>query len=143
MVKSHNCLLKIKNNSGMDMRFYRSWFDTFQVADGFDWPHVIRNGDHSEILCYERDFSLAGCSGLVTFEINTTEVTIAFSNPVIGYSKLGVGTTGLSVWDDMTDHDYRNFNVNLNVPGRRLIVHCRCIGGGTNICTVEIERIHE
>ena len=123
----------------MDMRFHRSWFNNGRVADGFDWPHVIKNGDHSDILCYERDFSLFGCSGLVTFEMDNTEVTIAFSNPVIGFSKLGVGTTGNSVWDDMTDHDYRSFNVNLEVSGRRLIVHCKCTGGGTNICTIEIE----
>ena len=131
----------------MDMNFCRSWFDRGRIADGFDWPHVIRNGDHSKILCYERDLPLVDCSGLVTFEINTTEVTIAFSNPVIGYSKLGVGTgptgNGRSVWEDMTDHDYRNFNVKLNVPGRRLIVYCSCTGGGTNICKVEIEHTHE
>ena len=139
MVKDHNCLLKIQNNSGMDMRFCRSWFDTGRVGDGFDWPRVIKNGGHSEILCYERDWALTGSSGLVTFEMDTTEVTIAFSNPLIGCNKLNVGTTGRGVWDDMTDHDYKSFNVNLEVSDKRLIVHCRCTGGGTNNCTVEIQ----
>ena len=140
MVKTHNCLIKITNNSGMDMQFCRDWFDSGRVADGFDWPPVIKNGSRSDILCYEKDMSLAGCSGYVTYEMGPKEVTIGFSNPVVGYNKLGVGTSGSTVWDEMTDHDYKNFSVFLTVSGVDLVFHCKCTGDTTNTCTVEIER---
>ena len=140
MVKAHNCLLKITNDSGMNMHFCRYWFDSGRVADGFDWAPVIKNDSRSDILCYEKDWSLAGCSGYVTYKMGSTEVTIGFSNPIVGYSKLDVGTGGSTVWDNMTDHDYRNFNVFLTVSGVSLVFHCRCTCGTTSTCTVEIER---
>ena len=88
MAKTHNCLIKITNNSGMDMQFYRDWFDSGWLADGFDWPHVIKNGSHSDVLCYEKDYSLAGCSSYVTNMMGSKEVTIGFSNLIVGYNKL-------------------------------------------------------
>ena len=140
MVKTHNCLLKITNNSGMDMNFSSDWFDSGRVADGFDWAPVIKDGNSSNTLCYEKDWSFAGCSGYVTYKMGSTEVTIGFSNPLVGFNKLGVGTDGSTVWDEMTDHDYKNFNVFLTVSGVSLVFHCKCTGDTTNTCTVEIDR---
>ena len=140
MVKSHNCLIKIKNNSGMDMNFQEHWFDSGRIADGFEFPLVIKNGNDTSVLCYEIDYVLlAGCSGYVTYKMDTTNITIAFSNPLVGWSKLGVGDNGTRVWDEMTDHDYKSFNVFLSVSDRKLVFRCKCTGGPTNTCTVEIE----
>ena len=143
-MKTHNCLLKITNKSTFDMNFSSDWFDSGRVADGFDWPSVMRTGNFSQILCYERDWSLAGCSGFVKYRMGSTqkspEITISFSNPVVGYSKLNVGNEGMRVWDEMTHHhNYRNFNVFLKISGKNLVFCCQCTGGTTNICTVEIE----
>ena len=83
---------------------------------------------------------MAGCSGYVTYIMGQTMVTIAFSNPPIGYNKLGVGisTHGKDVWDEMGDHNHQPFNVILQVDGKNLTFYCQCTGGSTNICTVEI-----
>ena len=137
MVKTHNCLIEIDNKSGMEMEFRTDWFDSGRLADDYEWPNI--QGKHQgKILCYERDNSLAGCSGYVTYKMGSTEITIAFSNPVIGYNKLGVGTGGKDVWDNMSDHDYHTFNVFLDVSGVKLVFRCKCTGGTTNVCTVEI-----
>ena len=140
MVKDKNCLVKIKNFSGMTMKFSHSWYDAGRLADGFEWPASIKDGDHAEVLSYERDWSLAGCSGYVTYIMGQTMVTIAFSNPSIGYNKLGVGisTHGKDVWDEMGDHNYQPFNVILPVDGKNLIFYCQCTGSSTNNSTVEI-----
>ena len=52
MAKTHNCLIKITNNSGMEMQLCRDWFDSKWVADGFDWPPVIKNGSHICMYTY-------------------------------------------------------------------------------------------
>jgi len=72
--------------------------------------------------------------------MGSTQVTIAFSNPVVGYSKLGVGTGhhGKDVWEDMSDHNYKSFNVILPIADKNLIFCYQCIGSTTNTCAVEI-----
>ena len=143
MVKHHNCLVKITNNSGTDMIFCRDWFKMGRLANGFNWPHEIKNGSHSVILCYEKDWSFIGCSGYVTYKMGSdevTEVTIAFSNPLFGHSKLEVGTGGITVWDKMSYHHYREFDVHLTISGVSLVFHCKCTATSTNTCTVEVER---
>lgn len=140
MVKIHNNLVKIYNNSGFDMTYKEEWYDSGRVADGFSWPKSISNGDHREVLNYERDWSLAGCSGYVTYEMGGHQVTIAFSNPSVGVNKLGVGTNGKGVWDDMGDHDYKPFVVQITVNGVRLNFNCKCTGSTTNTATVDISR---
>ena len=139
MVKYHNCLIKIKNNSGMEMKFQEHYFYTGRIADGFDFPFVIKNGHDVIVLCYEKDYALTGCSGYVTYKMDTTNITIAFSNPLVGCNKLGVGTIGTGVWDEMTDEKYENFNVFLSVSDKKLVFHCKCTGSSTNTCKVEIE----
>ena len=139
MPKIHNCLVKIHNNSGMKMHFLRDWYDSGRVADGYSWPIDIADKTHKDILNYEKDGSMAGCSGYVTYEIGGSELTIAFSNPSAGRNKFGVGTTGKSVWDDeMSDHKYKSFDVVLTVGDKDLLFHCKCTGSSMNTCTVNI-----
>ena len=122
------------------MTFSHYWYEHGRVADNNKWPETIKDGDSAEILNYELDYSFAGCSGYVMYIMGTTQVTIAFSNPIVGFSKLGIGTGhhGKDVWDDMSDHNYRPFNVILPVGGKNLIFSSQCTGGTTNTCTVEI-----
>ena len=123
----------------MKLRYLRDWYDSGRVADGYSWPKTIADKSHEDVLNYERDWSMAGCSGYVTYEIGGSEVTIAFSNPSAGRNKLGVGTTGKGVWDEMSDHSYNNFDVLLTMAGRKLVFRCKCTGSSMNTCTVNIE----
>lgn len=138
MVKTHNVLVKISNKSGFDMTYKDDWYDSGRVADGFSWPKSISNDDHQDVLNYERDYSLFGCSGYVTYGMGGVNVTIAFSNPSVGSNKLGVGTDGKGVWDDMDNHDYDPFVVQITVGDVRLNFNCKCTGGSTNTATVDI-----
>ena len=139
MAKSHVVLLTITNKSGSDLNFSGDWFDSGRVADGYSWPAVIANGDHQTIECYEKDSALAGCSGYCTYKMaGGTAVTIAFSNPSAGSNKLGVGTDGKSVWDNMDNHDYKPFVVAFTANGKAFFANCACTGGDVNTATVLI-----
>ena len=140
MVKEHNVHLIIENNSGVTMSHPSSWFDSGRVADGFEWPSSVPDGAKLDVLCYERDWALAGCSGTVTYTMNHTQVTFGFSNPSSGSNKLGVGTSGRKVWDDMENHDYSPFNVSFSIGDIAVTCHCCCSGGRTNLATVNIMR---
>ena len=94
MVKSYNIVLKIHNHTSFEMIHYDTWFDSGRVADGFKWTKKIGPNDHAKTLCYERNWSFLGCSGWVQYRMNETVVTIGFSNPRVGYNKLGIGTNG-------------------------------------------------
>ncbi len=139
MAKSHVVKLTITNKSGVDLNFVGDWFDSGRVADGYSWPKTIANGDHQTIECYEKDWSMAGCSGYCTYNMaGGTEVTIAFSNPVSGTNKLGVGTSGKTVWDDMSNHDYDPFVEEFTANGKNYYANCQCSGGDVNSATVQI-----
>ena len=141
MVKVHNCLLKIYNgqNSG-HMTYVTDWYDSGRLGDGFSWPMTIKPGHESQILNYERDWALAGCSGYVTYRMFDTDITIAFSNPSVGNNKLGVGISGKGVWDHLSDHGYDKFTINIDTSNGKATLQfdCKCTGGTTNICTVNI-----
>ena len=93
MVKGHNYLVEITNDTPFLMTYRRDWYDCVRVADGFSWPRVIEANGSGKVLSYEKDWAtMIGCSGYVTYDINNTEVTIAFENPCTGANKLGVGT---------------------------------------------------
>ena len=140
MGKNHSVVLTITNKSGDDMIYKANWFDSGRLSNGFGWPEKIPNGGANEISCYERDGSAAGCSGFVTYTMGGTDLTIAFSNPSVGSNKLGVGTTGGGVWDNMSSHDYGPFTVNITLcDTTKLAIVCQCSGGNTNSCTVKIE----
>ena len=141
MVKSHNCLVTISNGqNSSDMTFVKDWYDSGRLADGYSWPTTIKPGDESKVLSYEKDWSWAGCSGYVTYSMFDTDITIAFSNPSAGSNKLGVGTDGKKVWDDMSDHSYNNFTINIDASSgeAKLQFDCKCTEGSTNNCTVNI-----
>jgi len=112
--------MQIYNNSGIDMPFLRYWYDSGRVATGYSWPQVIADKSQGDVLNYEKDYSMVGCSGYVTYEMEGTEVTISFSNPSVGHNKLGVGTsrgiaTSKTVWDEMSHHGYDVFDTVLLV----------------------------
>ena len=108
------------------MTYKSDWYDSGRLADDFSWPKSIPNEDHETILSYEKDWSWAGCSGYVTYEMGGVQVTIAFSNPSVGSNKLGVGTNGKGVWDDMDDQDYKQFVVPITINGETLNFNCKC-----------------
>ena len=139
MVKLHNCHVKIHNNTKSKMTYVRDWYDSGRLADSFSWPQIIESDHTGDTLNYERDWSWAGCSGYVTYEMLGKEITIAFSNPGTGTNKLGVGTDGKNVWDNMENHDYQEFTVNINLDnGSVLVFTCKCTGGKTNSCDVKV-----
>ncbi len=109
MVKDHNVKLTITNRCDYTMTYKTDWFDSGRLADSWSWPRTIAKGDTTVILCLEKDWSLAGCSGYVTYTMGGTDVTIGFSNPSSGYNKLGVGTDGKKVWNDMSNYSYKSF----------------------------------
>ena len=121
------------------MKYLGCWYGTGRLADTDEWPRRIPSGDEITILSYESDFSLAGCSGYVEYEIYETAVTFAFSNPPLVWNKLGVGIGGMSVWEDMDNHDYQSFVVSIPVAsGKKLQFDCKCTPGLNNDATVEI-----
>lgn len=137
MVKVHNVRIIIDNQSGISMKYENDWFDSGRLADTYSWPDTIENGQKMDILCYERDWALAGCSGYVQYSMNKTLVTFAFSNPSVGTNKLGVDTSA-HVWDNMSDNNYSSFDVNLRIGDLPLRCRCSCTAGSTNTATVKI-----
>jgi len=53
---------------------------------------------------------------------------------------LGVGDSdiGKDVWDNMGDHNYKEFKVMLPVDGQGLVFYCKCTGGPINVCKVKV-----
>ncbi len=138
MVKEHNIKLTINNESRFEMTKVGDWFDSGRLADTYNWPQTIAEGDKAVTLCYESDWSLAGCSGYVQYSMNGTDVTIAFSNPAVGTNKLGVGTNGKSVYEGMSDGDYKQFSIRCKVGDSAVYFNCQCSGGDTNVATVTV-----
>ncbi|XP_066912782.1 uncharacterized protein [Clytia hemisphaerica] len=141
MGKIHNNEITIVNQTGYQMEFFGEWFDSGRVADGNCWPHTIGNGEKATILCYERDWAWAGCSGYVQYRLcgdRTKILTIGFSNPSVGNNKVGVGFTGKQVWDNMTSNNYRQHQ--FSQSGFSAVFHCT--GGETNVCRVELGSDH-
>ena len=142
MVKTRNCLVKISNGpKSSDMTYVSDWYEHGRLAEGFQWPKTIKPGQERDVLNYELDWSLAGCSGYVTYNMFDTDITIAFSNPSVGVNKLGVGTCGKKVWEEMGSHGYNEFTVNIDASNERakLQFDCKCTEGTTNTCTVNIK----
>ncbi len=140
MAKTHVIYLLVTNSSGYDMTYSSCTFDSGRLADSWNWLQTIRaDGNQYRIAeCYEKDWSFAGCSGYVNYTLNSQIVTIGFSNPVMGTNKLGIGTTGKSVYDKMDDHNYATFTVNLTISGETMTATCLCTSGDVNTCTVSI-----
>lgn len=134
----HKVELHIRNGSG-HLMIYRTHKFVHGHLDGSSWPEIISNGDQADVRCSELSGSVLGCSGYVTYTMGGSEVTIAFSNPEVGTNKLGVGTDGEDVWENMTSHDYQPFEIKITLnDGTKLTCDCKCSGGGTNECKVVI-----
>ena len=138
MVKTHNCLVEIKNDTLFDMKYVRAWYSSGQVAYGSRWADVVSDG-HLRVNNYERVGALPECSGYVTYQIGGTEFSIAFSNPFIGTNKLGVGLDGVRTWVNMSYHNYEPFIDYVDLGGELILVcNCVCTGGNTNNCFVKV-----
>ena len=140
MVKQHNVLVKISNESGIPMEYVGDWYDSGRVADGFSWRNIRPTNDHSVVLNYEKDNSWTGCSGYVQFMMSGVLVTIAFSNPVMGVNKLDVGTGGMGVYDNMDNHDNNPFVQQIPIGDGVVFFNLKCTGGSTNAATVDISK---
>ena len=141
MVKTHNCLVIINNGTKSDFTYVQDWYDSGRLADGSNWPATIKPSQQTTVKSYESDWAImTGSSGYVTYKIFDTDITIAFSNPVVGTNKLGVGTGGKSVWDDMDNHSYHKFTVRIDSRDKKAILQfdCLCTEGSVNTCTVDV-----
>ena len=126
------------------MTYRRNWYECGRVADGFSWPSVIEANGSGKVLSYEKDWAaMVGCSGYVTYDMNNTEVTIAFENPYTGSNKLGVGTGGENVWKRMDKHGYTEFTETIVCNNeQRLLCYCKFTGGdNTNTCTIILRKL--
>ncbi len=141
MVKIHNVRVKINNKSGYVMKYQTDWYHRGRLADSYEWPMEIGDGGNCDILNYETDNTIYGCSGYVQYNIGGTVVTIAFANPTYGYNKLGVGTgSGKEVWDKKGTHTSSPFVVTIRIGSGVLDFHCACTRSTTNLVTVDISR---
>ena len=138
MVKSHNIRLIIENHSGFAMNYVNDWYDSGRLADTYSWPAKVQSGGRLDVLNYERDHAVAGCSGYANYEINGEVITFAFSNPSMGKNKLGVGIGGKIVWDEMGYNGYKQFTLEIPVRSTILKFVCKCTGSTTNHATVSI-----
>ncbi|MBL4762543.1 MAG: hypothetical protein JKY93_07585 [Gammaproteobacteria bacterium] len=138
MPKSHVVKLTITNNSGYAMTKPSSWFDSGRVADGWNIPTTIASGGTDIVEMYERDNASAGCSGYINYTLNAGTITVAFSNPASGSNKLGCGTGGKSVWNDMESHDYNPFHEKLTINHESFTANESCTGGDVNQATVTL-----
>ena len=139
MTKTHRVRVLIINQSNLDIFHKSETYFSGRPANEVSWL-AVRQGEIGDFLSYERDYSLAGCSGYVTYEIGGTPVSIAFSNPLVGTNKLGVGTGGQAVWDNMTEHDYEDFTERIEVKsGPTLTFQCQCTAGPTNLCVIYVK----
>ena len=141
MVKTHNVRVTIVNKSGLPLTYKAAWYAAGRLADSYQWPYIGENGE-ADVLNYELDYSMNGCSGYVQYEIGGTLIAFAFSNPVMGWNKLGVGKGGMEVWVNMSSHDYNPFTetIQVNQENVTLSFNCLCTGGTTNHCTISIYR---
>ena len=133
-VKAHVILLTIVNKSGFELRGPFGWFDSGSLADYWKWPQSIPANDGILFVeLYEKDNSMfAGCSGYVNYIWKGKTITFAFSNPYYGTNKVGVGTGGKSVWDNMGSHDYKPFTKKFTVDGVKLKAVASATGGNVN-----------
>ena len=139
MVKTHICRVKIENMTSFHMTYVKDRYDSGRVADGFTWTDVAPF--HCSIVdSYERDASPAGCSGYVTYQIGGAEFSIAFSNPVFGRNKLGVGLDGKITLEEMSNHNYELFFEFFRLEGGKMLQFiCQCTGGDVNNCYVKVD----
>lgn len=101
MSKSHLINLNIINNTPSDFVFSDDWFDSGRLADGNNWPAIIKAGTNTQISCYEKDSSIVGCSGWVKYTSQSKDLFFCFSNPSVGFNGIAFGSD-TSIWNNMT-----------------------------------------
>lgn len=70
------------------MTFYGHWFDSGRIADGYNYSNV-KNNSELTLGFQKKTASWAGLSGWIEFKHKKIgKITIAFSNPKIGYNKI-------------------------------------------------------
>lgn len=123
----------------MRMTFIRDWYNYGGLAPGQRWPIRIENGDKVAVA------SIAGTSrgivsGYVTYAMGmrNEQVTIAFSIPTAGRSKIGAGFGGKNVWYNMQWYGYQYHLVTLRIDGKTVYFNIRATGGNVNYATVDI-----
>ena len=138
MAKTHRIKLTIINNTDLELNGPNAWYNSGRIALGSHWPESIpANGGRVEVDLYENiDTVATGCSGYVNYLWGGQPITFAFSNPFFGTNKLGVGTGGKSVWDNMGDHDYKQFTENFTINDIKLKAVAMATAGGTNLAKV-------
>ena len=144
MVKGHNVKIQVTNQSSHEMTYQSDWFHAGRLADAFKWPEKIASeGGSATVLCYERDnYLFGGCSGYVTYEMAGKEVTIAFSNPLVGTNKLNIATDGDGAWNRMDNRKYEPFQIDIVLADNTaLSFKCSCTGGATNECDITIVNV--
>ena len=141
MTKKHKVRVIIVNKSGLDMIYKDDkYFHGELAASSRKWMDV-KNDDVGDFLSNERDYSMVGCSGYVTYGIGDEMVTIAFSNPQVGVNKLNVGTGGEGVWKNMDNYGYDKFERPIRATSEiGLTCDCQCTPGETNICAIIVKK---
>jgi hypothetical protein len=103
MSKIHVVQVTIHNQTDAVLEFVNEWFDSGRVADGNSWSKKIAPGQTAGTTCYEKDWSMAGCSGWVQYKINGAPVFFAFSNPTSGSNGIEIGRD-TNAWNNMEGH---------------------------------------
>ena len=145
---NHMVELTVTNNLGEDLipKQDYNWFDSGGMKTT---QSSIINGYASTVLFQETDY-LKGCSGYIVYAGIQSGILlfIAFSNPYVGKNKLGVNdlystdrneisANGQALWEKMSDHDYKPFQVFLAFY-KSTIANCQCSGGKTNVAKVNL-----
>ena len=105
-----------------------------EVLEPSGWPAVI--ADQQDVAVRSEGF-VVGVSGMVTYELDGTDVTIAFSSPPIGSNKLNVGCTGRLVWKEMKGRS-QSWATTMKTRGLVLHVGMQCTQGPVNNADVDI-----
>lgn len=117
MAASHEILLVISNSTAMRMKYVSSQFDSGRLAESEQWPNLIDPDGHQyKIVCTDKNHAIAGASGSVTYSFHGVQVTIGFSNPLIGSNKFSVVTGGHSdAMNALDDYDYNSHSVDITI----------------------------
>lgn len=136
----HDIQLTLTNNSGMDWIFEKFWFQIGRLAPGSSWPETILSGDQHTIKAVGIPEGILGsCSGFVEYAIGGQIATFAFSNPLKGDNKLGVGMGDPNyIWENMGNHDYQPYVLSIEIDGKPFNVMTQCSGGSINYAGVTI-----
>ena len=134
----HAVELTVVNKTGIKLYGPSAWLESGQLAPAWFWPQSIpANGGRLYVELYEKDFRAGtGCSGYVNYTLNGGYITFAFSNPYYGTNKVGVGTGGKSVWNNMGNHGYKPFTKKFTVDGVKLKAVASATGGTHNKATI-------